>query len=133
MQLVTYNSYMGALQSSHCARGHKLAGGNLYQRKNGQRECRTCSAIRISAWRRKQKTGTAQDARPSAMDKSIRVYPSFDAMKHDEYREWQEMLPYERLNAAAELSLAAYAWKESPRNVPARLQRTLIHFQKAQD
>jgi hypothetical protein len=37
------------------------------------------------------------------MDKTIRRYTSLDEMKRDEYRNWQKMLPRERLDAAAEL------------------------------
>ena len=64
------------------------------------------------------------------MDKTIRRYSSLDAMKADEYRAWQKLLPRERLNAAAELSIGAYQMKGSSTNVPARLQRTLVHFQQ---
>jgi len=38
------------------------------------------------------------------------------------------LLPRERLNAAAELSIGAYHMKGSSTNVPARLQRTLSIF-----
>lgn len=40
---------MGALKSPRCSKGHKLAGKNLYIRKDGQRECRTCSLLRARA------------------------------------------------------------------------------------
>jgi hypothetical protein len=66
------------------------------------------------------------------MDKTIRKYGSFDEMKPDEYREWQELPGYERLNAV-ELSLALYQAKEPTRDVPSRLQRTLVHLQRLQD
>jgi hypothetical protein len=62
------------------------------------------------------------------MDKTIRKYDSLEAMKADEYREWQKRTPGERLDAAAELSIAAFSPKESPLNVPARLQRTLVRL-----
>jgi hypothetical protein len=62
------------------------------------------------------------------MDKTIRKYDSLEAMKADEYRDWQKLTPGERLDAAAELSLAAFCPKESPLNVPARLQRTLVRL-----
>ena len=62
------------------------------------------------------------------MDKTVRKYGSFEAMKADEYREWQKLLPRERLDATAELSLAAFRTKESIPNVPARLQRTLVRL-----
>ncbi len=51
-------------------------------------------------------------------------------MKADELRAWQKLSPLERLNAAAELSIAAYGIKESSKNVPARLQRTLVRLQQ---
>jgi hypothetical protein len=60
------------------------------------------------------------------MDKTIRKYDTLEAMKADEYRQWQELTPRERLDAATELSLAAFRSKES--HVPARLQRTLIRL-----
>ena len=66
------------------------------------------------------------------MDKTIRKYGSFDEMKADEYREWQELPGYERLNAAVELSLALYQAKEPTRDVQSRLQRTLVHLQRPQ-
>jgi hypothetical protein len=80
---------MGALKSQRCARGHKLTAKNLYARKNGQRECRACSAIRINAWRRKQRVAKAQASQPASSqlgstDKLIRVYTSLDEMKNDE-------------------------------------------------
>jgi hypothetical protein len=64
------------------------------------------------------------------MDKTIRKYGSLDEMKADEYWEWQELPGYERLNAAAELSL--YQAKEPSRDVQSRLQRTLVHLQRSQ-
>lgn len=64
------------------------------------------------------------------MDKTLRRYSSLEAMKADEYRAWQKLLSRERLNAAAELSIGAYRMKESSRNVPARLQRTLVRLQQ---
>jgi hypothetical protein len=63
------------------------------------------------------------------VDKTVRKYSSFEAMKADEYRSWQEMRPHERLDAAAELSMGAYRMKEPSGNVPARLQRTLVRLQ----
>jgi hypothetical protein len=35
------------------------------------------------------------------MDKTIRKYDSLEAMKADEYRQWQKLTPRERLDAAA--------------------------------
>jgi len=62
------------------------------------------------------------------MDKTIRRYTSLDDMKRDEYREWRKLSPIERLDAAAELSMAAYRFKDP--NVPERLQRTLVRLQQ---
>ena len=63
------------------------------------------------------------------MDKVIREYPSLDALKADEYRDWQALPPDERMNAVAELSLAAYQMKEPSSDVR-RLQKTLVHLQR---
>jgi hypothetical protein len=46
------------------------------------------------------------------MDKVIRKYTSLDALKTDEYREWQELPAHERMNAVAEVTLAVYQMKE---------------------
>jgi hypothetical protein len=66
------------------------------------------------------------------MDKAIRKYASLDEMKADEYREWQQLPGYERLNAAAALSLAAYQMKEPTCDARPRLQRALVHIQRAE-
>ena len=63
------------------------------------------------------------------MDKVIREYPSLDALKADEDRDWQALPPDERMNAVAELSLAAYQMKEPSSDVR-RLQKTLVHLQR---
>lgn len=47
------------------------------------------------------------------VDKTIRRYTSFSAMKDDEYREWQAMPAHARLAAAWELSLMQYRWQEN--------------------
>lgn len=123
---------MGALKAARCARGHKMGGDNLYVRQNGQRECRACSAIRVAAWRRMKKQKPADTNRRAVMDKTIRVYSSLAAMKTDEYLEWQQMEPYERLNAAAELSLGAYGAKESARHVSRGVPGTLVRIERSQ-
>lgn len=66
------------------------------------------------------------------MDKTIRKFTSFEAMKAEEYRAWQALTPADRLNAAAELSIGLYALKEPSKHVPARLQRTLVRLQRPQ-
>ena len=63
------------------------------------------------------------------MDKVIRAFTSFDAMKADEYRDWQERPAHERMDAVAEITLAAYQMKEPAPDVR-RLQRTLVHLQR---
>jgi antitoxin ParD1/3/4 len=73
------------------------------------------------------------------MDKTIRKYSSFAAVKDDEYREWQALPAHARLDAAAELSLMQFAWKEREnvegkepaRDVQPGLQRTLVRLQRA--
>jgi hypothetical protein len=63
------------------------------------------------------------------MDKVIRTFTSFDAMKADEYRDWQERPAHERMDAVAEITLAAYQMKEPAPDVR-RLQRTLVQLQR---
>jgi len=62
------------------------------------------------------------------MDKVIRKYASFDALKADEYRDWQELPAHERMRAVAEITVAAYQMREPELDVR-RLQRTLVHLQ----
>lgn len=64
------------------------------------------------------------------MDKTIRKYTNFDEMKADEYRYWQSRPVRERIDAAAELSLMQFDWKEPARDVERRLQRTLVTVQR---
>jgi hypothetical protein len=66
------------------------------------------------------------------MDKTIRKFTgpaAFDEMKAEEYRYWQSRPIHERMAAAVELTLTGYALKGMV-DVP-RLQRTLIHIQRA--
>jgi hypothetical protein len=63
------------------------------------------------------------------MDKTIRTYTSLDDMKADEYRYWQSRPVWERMNAVAEITLAAYQMKGLASDVP-RLQRTIVHLQR---
>ena len=63
------------------------------------------------------------------MDKVIRKYTNLDALKTDEYRDWQELPAHERMNAVVEITLAAYQMKEPTPDVR-RLQRTLVHLQR---
>jgi len=63
------------------------------------------------------------------MEKAIRKYPSLDALKIEEYRDWQQLPAHERMSAVAQVTLAAYQIKEPTRNVR-RLQKTLVHLQR---
>ncbi len=63
------------------------------------------------------------------MDKVIREYTSLDALKADEYRDWQELPAQERMDAVVEITLAAYRMKGLTPDVR-RLQRTLVHLQR---
>ena len=63
------------------------------------------------------------------MDPIIRRYSTFDEMKADEYRYWQSRPAHERLDAAEELILAAYALKgEQPEPDVPRLQRPFVRL-----
>ena len=62
------------------------------------------------------------------MDKVIRQYSSLEAMKNDEYRDWQRLPVHERMRAVMEITLAAYQMKGQKPDV-LRLERTLVHLQ----
>ncbi len=64
------------------------------------------------------------------MIKTIAVYESFDELKAAELREWQALPAHQRLQAVAELTLAAYRLKDPSLHAP-RLQRTLVQLQRA--
>lgn len=42
-------------KKTHCIHGHELYGGNLYVRKNGNRQCRTCKAKELTTRRARLK------------------------------------------------------------------------------
>ena len=63
------------------------------------------------------------------MEKTARIYHSYDEMKADEYRYWQSRPVHERMNAVSEMTLAAYAMKGQ--DVP-RFQRTAVVLQRPQ-
>jgi hypothetical protein len=65
-----------------------------------------------------------------AMDTSIRIYASHKEMKAEEYRYWQSRPVHERMDAVAEISLAAYATKGAPADVP-RLQGPVVCLQRS--
>jgi hypothetical protein len=71
----------------------------------------------------------------SAVDKTLRRYQTFAAIKDDECREWQALPAHVRLDAAGELSAMQYQWKgnekEPGRDVQPGLQRTLVRVQRA--
>jgi hypothetical protein len=62
------------------------------------------------------------------MDKTIRKFDSFEAMKADEYREWQAKPAHERISAISEITAFAYRLKDPSTDVR-RLQRTLVRLQ----
>ena len=64
------------------------------------------------------------------MDKTIRRYDSFEQMKADEYRYWQSRPIYERVAAVSELTEDGYRLKGVGPDA-FRLQRTLVHFERA--
>jgi hypothetical protein len=65
----------------------------------------------------------------AAMDKTIRKYGNLEEMKADEIREWQQLSAAERMEAVAEMTLAAYRIKGLITDVP-RLERTLVRLQQ---
>ena len=63
------------------------------------------------------------------MDKTIRRFASFDAMKADEYRQWQAMPACARMQAVSDLTANGYAVGGRIADVP-RLQRTLVRLKR---
>ena len=63
------------------------------------------------------------------MDKTVRVFTSLDEMKAEEYRYWQSRPVHERMEAVADLTLAAYALKGAAPDAQ-RLQRTLVQLER---
>ena len=64
------------------------------------------------------------------VDKTLRKYASLGEMKADEYRYWQSLPAYERLDAVEEMVATACVlkgWKVEP-DVP-RLQRPFVRLQ----
>ena len=58
---------MGALKSSKCSWGHRLAGDNLYVSKDGKkRECRKCAKRRAKDSKARRKIQLAQQEAQSA-------------------------------------------------------------------
>src|SRR5271165_5162807 len=82
---------------------------------------------RLPKHRRRSPTGAMLEMK--GMDKSIRKYASFEAMKADEYRYWQSRPVHERMDAVEEMNQTAYAlkgWEMEP-DVP-RLQRPFVRL-----
>lgn len=52
---------------STCTQGHPMTPENVYERRNGDRECRTCRRSRDKAWKRRKSTGSSS---PLAHDRS---------------------------------------------------------------
>lgn len=65
------------------------------------------------------------------MDNTVRIFESHKDMKAEEYRYWQSRPVHERMDAVAELTIAAYRMKDPNFNVR-RLQRTLVVLQRPQ-
>jgi len=63
------------------------------------------------------------------MDKTIRIFESQADMKAEEYRYWQSRPVQERMDAVAELTIAAYKMKDPKFNVQ-RLDRTLVALKR---
>jgi hypothetical protein len=64
------------------------------------------------------------------VDKTIRKYVSFEEMKADEYRYWQNRPVHERVAAVSELTQEVYKLKGFKPDA-FRLQRTLVRFERA--
>ena len=64
------------------------------------------------------------------MERAVRKYIDFDAMKADEYRYWQSRPVHERVAAVSELTEEGYKLKGLKPDA-FRLQRTLVHFQRS--
>jgi len=79
-----------------------------------------------AGWRAARGNGRLKGSE-GAMDKVIRKYASYREMKADEYRYWQSRPGHERMEAVAELTLAAYALKGKLADVP-RLQGPLVRL-----
>ncbi len=58
------------------------------------------------------------------MNKTVRIFNSFEEMKAAEYRYWQSRPAYERMGAVCELTISLYQMKESSADV-SRLQRLI--------
>lgn len=52
------------LEKTHCPKGHALAGENLYQKPNGNRECRICRAEQWEAYKARHVGAVAVEKRP---------------------------------------------------------------------
>jgi hypothetical protein len=65
------------------------------------------------------------------MDKTVRVLASLDEMKAEEYRYWQSRPVHERMEAVAEMTLAAYGLKGAAPDA-LRLQTTLVQLERPQ-
>jgi len=73
--------------------------------------------------------GDRPRAAKQRMDKTVRAFTSLDEMKAEEYRYWQSRPVHERMDAVAEITLAAYASKGAAPDAP-RLQRTLVQLER---
>ena len=63
------------------------------------------------------------------MDKRLTRFTNLEAMKRAEREGWQKASPADRLRAATEITMEAYAMKGSA-DAP-RLQKTLVRIKRA--
>jgi hypothetical protein len=96
---------------------------------------RRCGACPLS-WQARTTKAVSVERRQRAMlqtncmDKTICKYGNFDEMKADEYRYWQSRPVHERVAAVSELTEEGYTLKGFEPDA-FRLQRTLVHFERA--
>jgi hypothetical protein len=64
-----------------------------------------------------------------SMDKTIRKFASFEAVKDEEYRYWQSISPSERIAAVYQHSVDAYRMKGIIADGQG-LKRTLVRFER---
>ena len=64
------------------------------------------------------------------MDKTLHKFTSLEEMKAAELRDWQKLPGYDRINAAADLSMAAFGLKGAGSGAQPEFQRTLVRLQQ---
>ncbi len=94
-------------------------------RRGGGGNGRTCG---IGSGPPEHRRGARCEA--NGMDKTIRKYASLDEMKAGEYRYWRSRPVHGRVAAVSELTEEGYRMEGMGPDA-FRLQRTLVHFQRA--